>query len=453
MLRSLHLKDVGPAARFDLELGERLNVLTGDNGLGKSFVLDMAWWALTGTWVSKLVLPHQGKEDEAEIGFQLDFGTKRHLGGGARFSRATQSWLDSVRHDRLGVYTLQDDLRVPGWLYDNPWPLVIYAHADGSWSVWDPARNNSARPWDAGVTKPRPYHFGAQELWYGLALDEKMLCNGLIRDWVTWQLEARDDESHPFHLLVRVIGALSHPDEPMVPGKAVRVYHDDVLKYPTIALPYDSVPVIHASEGMKRILGLSYLLTWAWIEHVAESKTLGRASPSSIVFLMDEVESHLHPKWQRHIAPALLKVLEGLGSGIKPQVLLTTHSPLVMASIEPHFQVARDKLLLFELEEQEVTLREVPWSKRGDAVSWLTSPIFGLGQARSPEAERAIKAAYDHMAGRSAEYRQEWYRMYEEGELTLDGLERKAPLIARAVRKARGQAGGTSGATPGADPV
>ncbi len=33
------------------------------------------------------------------------------------------------------------------------------------------------------------------------------------------------------------------------------------------------------------------------------------------------------------------------------------------------------------------------------------------------------------------EYRQEWYRMYEEGELTLDGLERKAPLIARAVRK------------------
>ena len=33
------------------------------------------------------------------------------------------------------------------------------------------------------------------------------------------------------------------------------------------------------------------------------------------------------------------------------------------------------------------------------------------------------------------EYRLEWYRMYLEGELTIDGLERKAPLIARAVRK------------------
>lgn len=31
--------------------------------------------------------------------------------------------------------------------------------------------------------------------------------------------------------------------------------------------------------------------------------------------------------------------------------------------------------------------------------------------------------------------RREWYRMYQDGELTIDGLERKAPLIARAIRK------------------
>ena len=31
--------------------------------------------------------------------------------------------------------------------------------------------------------------------------------------------------------------------------------------------------------------------------------------------------------------------------------------------------------------------------------------------------------------------RREWYRMYQEGELSLEGLQKKAPLIARAVRK------------------
>jgi recombinational DNA repair ATPase RecF len=47
MLKELHLKGVGPAPKFDIEFGDRLNILTGDNGLGKSFIVDVAWFALT----------------------------------------------------------------------------------------------------------------------------------------------------------------------------------------------------------------------------------------------------------------------------------------------------------------------------------------------------------------------------------------------------------------------
>jgi predicted ATPase len=36
----LHLKNVGPAPEMKLEFAPRLNVITGDNGLGKSFILD-----------------------------------------------------------------------------------------------------------------------------------------------------------------------------------------------------------------------------------------------------------------------------------------------------------------------------------------------------------------------------------------------------------------------------
>ena len=36
MLRSLRLRDVGPAPSFDIEFSDRLNLLTGDNGLGKT---------------------------------------------------------------------------------------------------------------------------------------------------------------------------------------------------------------------------------------------------------------------------------------------------------------------------------------------------------------------------------------------------------------------------------
>ena len=78
---------------------------------------------------------------------------------------------------------------------------------------------------------------------------------------------------------------------------------------------------------------------------------------------------------------------------MKIQALVTTHSPFVLASVEPSFDEEKDKLFLFELQGKEVTLNEVLWTKQGDTVGWLTSEIFGLKQARSKEAETAIEAA------------------------------------------------------------
>ena len=43
-----------------------------------------------------------------------------------------------------------------------------------------------------------------------------------------------------------------------------------------------------------------------------------------------------------------------------------------------------------------------PWAKQGDVVNWLVSDAFGLRQARSLEAERAIEAAEAWMRGDKA---------------------------------------------------
>lgn len=42
MLESIHLKNVGPAPEMKMDLAPRLNLITVDNGLGKSFLLDLA---------------------------------------------------------------------------------------------------------------------------------------------------------------------------------------------------------------------------------------------------------------------------------------------------------------------------------------------------------------------------------------------------------------------------
>lgn len=362
MLKELHLKQVGPAPKFDVDFADRLNIFTGDNGLGKTFLLDVAWCSLTGTWVDNPAFPQLTEETPTIYGRFINQKTGESKSFHSYFDFEQQKWRDLTLPPLLGS-------------------LVIYVRVDGGFSVFDPARSFSTA-----------YHFSHYTLWNGLKDNrDKVLCNGLIQDWVKWQ---NQPDRTTFQVLSRVIRQLSpHPNEWMEPGEPMRVSVEDVRDIPTIKMPYGTVPVIHASAGMKRILGLAYLLVWTWYEHLQASKLRKRQPLDQIILLMDEVESHLHPQWQRSIMPAVLEVATGLQKQMKIQAFATTHSPLVLASLEPIFDEESDRLFLFELQEEEVTLNEFPWTKQGDTVGWLTSEIFGLKQARSKEAEIAIEAA------------------------------------------------------------
>ena len=43
-------EECDPAPEVALDLAPRLNLITGDNGLDKSFLLDVAWYCLTRRW-------------------------------------------------------------------------------------------------------------------------------------------------------------------------------------------------------------------------------------------------------------------------------------------------------------------------------------------------------------------------------------------------------------------
>lgn len=48
MLRTIHAHNLGALGEVEVEFAERLTLLTGDNGLGKTLLLDLAWFAATG---------------------------------------------------------------------------------------------------------------------------------------------------------------------------------------------------------------------------------------------------------------------------------------------------------------------------------------------------------------------------------------------------------------------
>lgn len=380
MIHDLNVVNVGPAEKMQLAFGKRLNLLTGDNGLGKSFLLDIVWWSLTRKWpaeinpkltAGKKALPVA--EGEASISFSFS-GKSKIEQYESSFVRREQSWTGRAGRPA------------------NP-GLVLYAMADGSFAVWDPHRNYWRTQGDLDIQERLPaYVLNPNEVWDGLASAEgSWLCNGLIRDLASWQKE----KGAAFKHLKAVLKVLSPSEnEILTLGELTRISLDDVRDIPTIRMPYQKdVPVVHASSGMRRILALAYLLVWAWQEHQQAAKQLGESVAPQITFLIDEIESHLHPSWQRSIVPTLLSVMGQLDKHAKVQLITATHSPLVMASVEPLFDAKQDAWFDLDLCQGEVALTQRTYEKQGDVVNWLTSDAFDLRSGRPREYETLVNEA------------------------------------------------------------
>lgn len=361
-LSKIELTNVGPCDHVEMILSPRLNIITGDNGLGKTFLMDCAWWALTNTWTGNEARPkYAGGSKRASISFSIAGKTKISQEKKVLYDNKNLTWKRTA-----------DTATIPG--------LIIYALVDGSYAVWDPSKNTT-RGVGSNV-------FTRQQVWngYGSSIE------GLIRDWVKWQ---NTPEKYPFEIFKQVLAEMSPPDMGVLtPGGTVRI-PDDSREIPTIRYPYGTVPITNASAGVSRIITLAYLIVWAWNEHKENCKLRGIKPDSRIVVMVDELEAHLHPKWQRTILPALIEVQKHLSAELEVQYIIATHSPLIMASSESIFSVDTDKLFQIKLapESADAVVSEENYIKYGQVNTWLTSPIFNLKQARATGAEQAINEA------------------------------------------------------------
>lgn len=396
MLEYLEIENAGPADRLHLDLAPRLNLLTGDNGLGKSFLLDVAWWGLVQKWPAEvnpqlstghLILPKDRSKDAS-----LTFKEASKEAVAKNFNRQSQKW--ALPEEYLNA-TKQSH-------------LVIYSQSDGSIAIFDRSRNHQKikDPWrpflpsifsgsdDFSPEIPYPYAFTPSEILSGAKFNDIQTCNGLIQDWSYWQR----DRNANFLLLENIINILTKDSLDVEKiGNLVRVYVDDVRDIPSINTRYGQIPIIHVSAGMKRILYLAYLLVWTWQEHLRASELRGLPTTKEIVFLIDELDVHLHPKWQRTIVKSLMEVMAVLAPEVKVQIIAATHSPLVMASVEPFFDPAQDAWFDLDLNREtgqvEVVKRSEHWYRRGDADAWLKSEAFDQKSGYAPETEQALDEA------------------------------------------------------------
>ena len=106
------------------------------------------------------------------------------------------------------------------------------------------------------------------------------------------------------------------------------------------------------------------LLLWIWalslkMAHHCDWQEGWQEKPA--ILLIDEIENHLHPTWQRRVIPALLKHFPGL------QIFATTHSPFVVAGLK-----AGQVHLLKRNENGDVTAT----TNTEDIIGWTADEIL-----------------------------------------------------------------------------
>ncbi len=102
----------------------------------------------------------------------------------------------------------------------------------------------------------------------------------------------------------------------------------------------------------------------------------------NFILLLDEIDIHLHPAWQRKILPAVQKLFTNA------QIFVSTHSPFVVASISDAW------IYKLKLENGKSVLEEVIEAKQGYSYSYILEEIFGISEEFDVETEKKFARFY-----------------------------------------------------------
>jgi len=144
-----------------------------------------------------------------------------------------------------------------------------------------------------------------------------------------------------------------------------------------ITTDYGKVPLGQLSLGYQTVFAWTLDIAWRLLERYPDSPNPLR---EPAVVIVDEIDLHLHPRWQRDIREHLI------GHFPNTQFIATAHSPLMaQCSLGANLAVLHKTGDHAEILNDPAIIRE--W--RLDQV--VTSELFGLNSSRPPEVEKLIE--------------------------------------------------------------
>lgn len=433
VLDSLELVDFRPFKELKLRIcsdekdKSNFTVIIGENGAGKSAILESI--AKSFSWISKRIISDSGKGDyivegDIRVGSENDYAsvvTNFSLDGGVKFqlelARSTEGsnvtkknhvqdieYLAKLyrelnsRHASsslplLAFYSVKravevDPKDISDW--DDLGPQSGYRKVDGyksslngsadfrlflHWFKWVDDILNS----DVDFQKNKMKIESIEDELEGSLIEElraledqagrakeilESYINAKRKELEFLKSEVGSRDSKEFQLMIDTVEDVL---QTFLPGmKNLRVQ-----RRPKLDLLVDkgncSLSVLQLSQGEKSLLALvsDIARRLVMLNPGIENPLLGKG-----VVLIDEIDLHLHPRWQQTVLLKLAKTFPNL------QFIITTHSPIVITSVESQcIRILDDGELL-----------HAPHGVKGAEESRVLERVFGV-KSRPPENE------------------------------------------------------------------
>jgi AAA domain, putative AbiEii toxin, Type IV TA system/AAA ATPase domain len=374
-LTSLELKNFRCIESLTIDFRTRMTVLFGENGSGKSSIVDAVRIAVTQLLGS--VVKGSGAwcwfdppRDVRRVPRRLGETITTEKVGDVRIALLGRFATDSVHE--IGTTTalvgsILGDSNIRQWLQDateKDGPLPLYACYRSERRFSGPA-----------VAAEAPLRAVSRNDGYERCTDAAGDAARLV-NWFNRELTRKGvtgKASPAFELVVAAIRSA-------IPEFETISYDPDladiVVDFGSGEMPFGSL-----SDGQRGFVGL--VADLAIRCHQLNPQFMGEAHRKTVgLAVIDEIDVHLHPKWQRGIVRALTDTFPLI------QFILTTHSPIVLT------ELSRDSIV--DLDSEAVDGRPL-FSPYGKDSAWVTDYLMGANsRARWASAALSqIEAAID----------------------------------------------------------
>jgi len=354
LIKKVELINIGPFERQEISFDPKWTVLLGDNGVGKSNILRAVGVALAG----KDAKPYAG-----------------------RMVRAGTTYGSITLHTERDVYVVEIRKRTDG-------PPDVSAggarpfEAEGFPALGFPALRTVTwtRRTTSSELRPRPVVDDVLPIVRAEPDPRVDELKGWILEQRTRSLQEQERGATKDNRYERLLERFFDVINQVTPGLHIRLVSVDVATKEVLIETDDGpVPIESVSQGTISLMGWIGVMLQRMFEIHGDSP--GDPLNQYAFVLIDEIDAHMHPGWQKRLAPILSEIFKNA------QFVASTHSPLIVSELKS------EQVLVLGRREgtRGVIVERPPFDVSALRADQLLTSLFGLPYTRGSIVERDVK--------------------------------------------------------------